>query len=58
MNYILKKKEVNGPFSMNLMKENSLKDVELYAITLNKSCSIMIIGYTTGLIKVFDFKLG
>ncbi|CAK92197.1 unnamed protein product (macronuclear) [Paramecium tetraurelia] len=58
LNYVLKKKEVNGPFSMSLMKENSLKDTELYALALNKTCSIMIAGYATGTIKVFDFKFG
>lgn len=49
---------MDAPFSMSLMKENSLKDDELYAIALNKSCSIMITGYATGLIRVFDFKFG
>ncbi|CAD8062975.1 unnamed protein product [Paramecium primaurelia] len=58
LNYVIKKKEVDAPFSMSLMKENSLKDDELYAIALNKQCSIMITGYATGLIKVFDFKFG
>ncbi|CAD8179062.1 unnamed protein product [Paramecium octaurelia] len=49
---------LNEPFKYDLLKNYSIKDDKIFAITISQDSTFVMAGYSHGTIKVFQFKNG